>query len=101
MKKLTVGELQRLIVSINILDTYQGILFTIKDSKSKSNEMNMILNIIPDEKYVDETLEANLSILYDWAQNTDTTRDNLESVIRIINPGMIRMNLRTIYRNKE
>ena len=99
MTKLTDGELERLINSINILDTYQQIFFAIRDSKGISREMNDILNTLPEEDYVDKTLEENLSILYDWGR--DATKDNLDTVIRKINPGMMRMNLRAIYKSKE
>lgn len=99
MTELTDGELERLINAINILDTYQQIFFAIRDAKNKSDEMNSILNILPEESYVDKNFDAYTLALYNWAW--DTTKENLATVIRKINPGLIRMNLRDIYKSKD
>lgn len=91
------NKLNLLIEEVNILESHSMILFTIRDSKSSSYTMQKISELIDPD--CEQELENKCRELYSLAESLDLS--TLEEVIRKINPGFIRMNLRNIYKNKS
>lgn len=89
-------NIEDLVSKVNILDTHAMILWQIRDSRTLSIEMEKINKLIPSN--CDELLEVEVRSLYEIANSL--SNDELEEIIRNVNPGIIRMNLRNIQKEK-
>ena len=103
MEELTWQELDKLIYATNLLDTKENILWIIRDSKSLDIQTDEILEVLDVNgreslEKLSEELKEHQTFLYEYCKGSPPSV--VDYVIRNVNPGMMRANLREIYKER-